>query len=108
MDVVVMRFEIYLVSLDPTLGSEIKKTRPCLIISPDELNGHLNTVIVAPLTSTIRNYPTRINCHVDGKDGQIALDQLRAIDKVRLNKKIGTLDGATAQQVLVVLKKLFA
>jgi mRNA interferase MazF len=103
-----MRFEIYLVSLDPTLGSEIKKTRPCLIISPDELNGHLNTVIVAPLTSTIRNYPTRINCHVDGKDGQIALDQLRAIDKVRLNKKIGTLDGATAQQVLVVLKKLFA
>lgn len=107
MDMVVMRFEIYFVSLDPTLSSEIRKTRPCLIISPDELNNHLNTVIVAPLTSTLRRYPTRINCRVDGKDGQIALDQLRAIDKVRLNKKLGKLDAATAQQVLGVLKKLF-
>lgn len=108
MDMVVMQFEIYFVSLDPTLGSEIKKARPCVVISPDELNNHLNTVIVAPLTSTLRKYPTRVNCHVDGKDGQIGLDQLRAIDKIRLNKKIGTLDAATAQQVLAVLKKLFA
>lgn len=108
MDMVIKRFEIYFVSLDPTLGSEIRKTRPCLIVSPDDVNDHLNTVIIAPLTSTLRKYPTRINCHVDGKDGQIALDQLRAIDKVRLNKKIGKLDVATAQQVLGILKKLFS
>jgi len=107
MDMVVKRFEIYFVSLDPTLGSEIRKIRPCLIVSPDELNEHLNTVIVAPLTSTIRKYPTRISCHIDGKDGQIALDQLRAIDKVCLNKRIGKLDAATAQHVLGLLKKLF-
>lgn len=108
MDMVVKRFEIYFVSLDPTLGSEIRKTRPCLIISPNDLNDHLNTVIVAPLTTTLRKYPTRINCHVDGKDGQIALDQLRTIDKVRLHKKLGKIDETTAQQVLAILKKLFA
>ncbi|MGV3600138.1 MAG: type II toxin-antitoxin system PemK/MazF family toxin [Dyadobacter fermentans] len=108
MDMVVKRFEIYFVSLDPTLGSEIRKTRPCLIISPNDLNDHLNTVIVAPLTTTLRKYPTRINCHVDGKDGQIALDQLRTIDKVRLHKKSGKIDETTAQQVLAILKKLFA
>lgn len=108
MDMVVKRFEIYFVSLDPTLGSEIRKTRPCLIISPNDLNDHLNTVIVAPLTTTLRKYPTRINCHVDGKDGQIALDQLRTIDKVRLHKKLGKIDETTARQVLAILKKLFA
>ena len=108
MDMVIQRFEIYFASLDPTLGSEIKKTRPCLVVSPDEMNGHLKTVIIAPLTSTIRNYPTRIDCYVDGRDGQIALDQMRAIDKVRLTKKIGQLDPATSQQVLSVLRKMFA
>jgi len=108
MDMVVPRFEIYFASLDPTLGSEIKKTRPCLIVSPDEMNDHLKTVIIAPLTSTIRTYPTRIGCHVDGRDGQIALDQIRSIDKLRLTKKIGQLDAARAQQVLSVLKKMFA
>ncbi|WP_291197116.1 type II toxin-antitoxin system PemK/MazF family toxin [Dyadobacter sp.] len=102
------RFEIYFASPDPSLGSEIKKTRPCLIVSPDEMNSHLKTVIIAPLTSTIRKYPTRIDCHVDGRDGQIVLDQLRAIDKVRLTKKIGQLDPATAQQVLSLLRKMFA
>ena len=108
MDMVMKRFEIYFVSLDPTLGSEIRKTRPCLIISPSEMNDHLKTVIVAPLTSTIRKYPTRIDCHVDGKDGQIALDQLRTVDRVRLTRKIGQLDGVAAQQVLNVLKKMFS
>lgn len=108
MDMVVERFEIYFVSLDPTLGTEIRKTRPCLIISPNEMNQHLSTVIVAPLTSTLRKYPTRIDCHVDGKDGQIALDQLRTIDKVRLVKKLGNLDAATAQMVLTLLRKLFS
>lgn len=108
MDVVMRRFEIYFVSLDPTLGSEIRKTRPCLIISPNEMNDHLKTVVVAPLTSTIRKYPTRIDCHVDGKDGQIALDQLRAVDRARLTRKIGQLDAVSAQQVLSVLKKMFS
>lgn len=108
MDMVMQRFEIYFTSPDPTLRSEIKKTRPCLIVSPDEMNSHLKTVIIAPLTSTIRKYPTRIDCHVDGRDGQIVLDQLRAIDKVRLTKKIGQLDPATAQQVLSLLRKMFA
>lgn len=108
MDMVVKRFEIYFVSLDPTVGSELKKTRPCVVISPNEMNDHLNTVIIAPLTSTIRHYPTRISCHVKGKDGQIALDQLRAIDKIRLTTKIGQLDAATAAEVLDLLKVLFA
>jgi mRNA interferase MazF len=107
MDMVAERFEIYFVSLDPTLGSEIRKTRPCLIISPNEMNEHLSTVIVAPLTSTLRKYPTRIDCHVDGKDGQIALDQLRTVDKLRLVRKIGSLDATTAQMVLALLRKLF-
>ncbi|SDF32711.1 transcriptional modulator of MazE/toxin, MazF [Dyadobacter soli] len=105
---VIKRFEIYFASLDPTLGSEIRKTRPCLIVSPDEMNDHLNTVIIAPLTSTTRRYPTCVNCHVDGKDGQIALDQMRAIDKTRLTRKIGQLDPPTAQQVLSLLRKMFS
>jgi mRNA interferase MazF len=108
MDMVVKRFDIYFASLDPTLGSEIQKTRPCLIISPDEMNDHLRTVIIAPLTSTIRKYPTRVDCVVEGKEGQIALDQLRSIDKIRLTRRVGQLDTQTAQQVLSLLRKMFA
>lgn len=76
-----LRYEVYLINLDPTIGSEIKKTRPCLIISPNEMNKHISTLIIAPLTSTKRNYPTRINCKVQGKEVQIVLDQIRTVDK---------------------------
>ncbi|WP_255710961.1 type II toxin-antitoxin system PemK/MazF family toxin [Dyadobacter chenhuakuii] len=105
---VIKRFEIYLVSLDPTVGSEIKKSRPCVVISPDEVNRSLNKVIIAPLTSTIKKYPTRIACSVANKAGQIALDQLRTVDKVRLSKKIGILDAETSEGVLDIVKALFA
>ncbi len=104
---VIKRFELYFVNLDPAIGSEINKIRPCLVISPDEINQTLNTVIIAPLTSTIRNYPTRINCFVTGKNGQIALDQIRAIDRLRLTKKMGLLDSKTKQLVLEVLAEMF-
>ncbi len=104
---VVNHFEVYFVQLDPTLGSEISKLRPCVIISAKELNRSLNTVIVAPLTSTVRNYPTRINCFVNGKNGQIALDQIRTIDKIRLSRKIATLDSYTGKQISETLVEMF-
>ncbi|MFA5805001.1 MAG: type II toxin-antitoxin system PemK/MazF family toxin [Melioribacteraceae bacterium] len=102
------RFEIYYVNLDPTIGTEIKKTRPCVIISPNEMNHHIATVIIAPLTSKLRNYPTRIPCKVEGRQGQIVLDQIRTVDKVRLIKKIDTLNRITQSKVLSVLKEMFS
>jgi len=107
MDMVVKRFEIYFVDLDPTIGSEIKKTRPCLIISSDDVNKMLNTVIVAPITSTIKNYPTRINCIIENRTGQAALDQLRAVDKSRLGRSAGKLDRITSDLVLYTLQEMF-
>ncbi len=100
------RFEIWLVDLDPTVGSEIRKTRPAVIVSPDELNAHLQTVIVVPLT-TGRAYPFRIPTQVQGKKGVAAVDQLRTVDKRRLVKKISTLRGKTAQRVLNALSEMF-
>ncbi|MBA3947790.1 MAG: type II toxin-antitoxin system PemK/MazF family toxin [Herpetosiphonaceae bacterium] len=105
---VAKRFEVYLVNLDPTLGSEIKKTRPCLVISPDEMNRHISTVIVAPMTSKGRTYPSRVNCQFQGKDGQIVLDQLRTVDKVRLMRCLGQIDAQTQTDVLSVLAEMFA
>jgi mRNA interferase MazF len=105
---VVKRFEVYLVNLDPTVGSEIQKTRPCLIISPDEMNDHIATVIVAPLTTKGRDYPTRVNCQFQGKDGQVILDQIRTVDKLRLVKKLGKVDRSTQSDVLAVLVEMFA
>jgi len=105
---VVERFDIYLVTLDPTIGSEIQKTRPCLVISPDEINRTIATVIMAPMTTRGRSYPSRVACHFQGKDGQIALDQLRAVDKRRLLKRLGRIDTATQQEVFQVLASLFA
>lgn len=102
------RFEIYYVNLDPTIGNEIKKTRPCAIISPNEMNHHITTVMIAPLTSKLRNYPTRIPCKVEGKQGQIVLDQIRTVDKIRLIKKIDTLNKLTQNKVLSVLKEMFS
>jgi len=103
-----MRFDVYLVNLDPTIGSEIKKTRPCVIISPDEMNRNISTVIVAPLTSKSRSYPTRINCKVEGKQGQIVLDQVRTVDKMRLVKKIDRLKKNVQEKVLSILNEMFA
>lgn len=92
----VKRFEIYLVALDPTTGSEIKKTRPCLIISPDEMNRTLKTVLIAPMTTTLRAFPSRVRVTFQSKKGEIVLDQIRAIDKDRLVKKLGKIDPERA------------
>lgn len=105
---VVKRFEVYLVNLDPTIGSEIKKTRPCLIVSPDEMNRHIATVIIAPMTTKGRDYPTRVSCKFQGKNGQVVLDQLRTVDKKRLVRKVGRIDKQTQQSVLLTLAELFA
>jgi mRNA interferase MazF len=106
--VVVRRFEVYLVNLDPTLGTEIQKTRPCVIISPDEMNDHIATVIVAPMTTRGREYPTRVNCHFEGKEGQVVLDQIRTVDKIRLVKKLGKISPTTQKEVLAVLLEMFS
>jgi mRNA interferase MazF len=106
--VVVKRFDVYLVSLDPTQGSEIKKTRPCVILSPDEMNAAINTVIVAPMTSQGNHYPTRIPCQFNDTKGQIVLDQIRTIDKKRLKKRLGELDRETGLLTLSTLQELFA
>ena len=105
---VVHRFDVYLINLDPTVGSEIKKIRPCLIISPDEMNRHIRTVIVAPITTAGKEYPTRISCTFKKKKGQIVLDQIRTIDKSRLIKRLGTIDPNTQLEVIAVLQRLFA
>ncbi len=105
---VVRRFDVYLVNLDPTIGSEIQKTRPCVVVSPDEMNRHIATAIVAPMTTRGRDYPTRVSCHFQGRDGQIVLDQLRTVDKVRLVRKLGRVDAATQKTALVILAEMFA
>ena len=104
----VKRFEVYLVNLDPTVGSEIKKTRPCLIISPDEMNRFINTIIIAPMTTKGKIYPTRVPCTFKGKQGLIVLDQIRTVDKTRLVKRIGKVDNVTQDKVLEVLAEMFA
>ena len=103
----VNRFEIWQVILDPTVGSEIKKSRPCVVVSPDETNKYLYTVTIVPLTSTIRNYPTRINCIFDSKEGQLATDQIRSIDKIRLIQKLGELDEKTSRSLCSLLTETF-
>lgn len=105
---VVKRFEVYLVDLDPTRGSEIRKTRPCLVISPDEMNRYIRTVIVAPMTTKGRNYPTRVPCRFQKKDGQIVLDQIRTVDKARLAKKLGRISPNAQSSVLETLQEMFA
>ena len=105
---VIKRFEVYLVNLDPTVGSEIRKSRPCLIVSPDEMNRYIGTVIIAPMTTKGRDYPTRVLCTLKGKNGQVVLDQLRTVDKSRLIQKLGRIDNQTQEDVLSVLAELFA
>jgi mRNA interferase MazF len=101
------RFEVWLVNLDPTQGSEINKTRPCVVISPDELNRHLRTVTIAALTSSQRAYPARVDCQFQGKDGQVALDHIRSVDKTRLVRKLGIIAESTAKEVCERLAELF-
>jgi mRNA interferase MazF len=108
MDVVAHRFEVYLTALDPAVGSEIRKTRPCVVVSPDEMNRNIRTVILAPLTSTVRAYPSRVACIFQGKKGQIVLDQIRTVDRSRLAKRLGTLTKAQGAAVLAVLGEIFA
>jgi mRNA interferase MazF len=103
----VKRFDVYLVSLDPTQGSEIRKTRPCLVVSPEEMNKGLNTVLIAPMTTALRGYPTRVKTTFQGKKGDIALDQLRAIDKRRLLKRLGSVHHTAANKTLSVLQEMF-
>src|ERR1043165_4607925 len=108
MAVVVKRFDVYLINLDPTIGSEIKKTRPCLIISPDEMNRFIKTIIVAPMSTRGRGYPTRVACKFQGKQGQVVLDQIRTVDKARLVRRLGKIDSQTQAAVLTVLAEMFA
>ena len=120
---VVSRFDVFLIRLDPTQGREIRKTRPCLIISPDEMNQHIDTVIIAPMTPRLPRpprmrrdaslpgslpYPTRVPVRFKGKSGQIVLDQIRTVDKSRLVKRVGKIDNMTRTQVLILLAELFA
>lgn len=108
MALVIRRFEIFLVGLDPTRGHGMQKTRPCVVISPDEMNRHIGTVIVAPMTTHGREYPTRVPVVFRRKRGQIVLDQIRTVDKTRLVKSLGRLDRPTSGRVLDVLQELFA
>ena len=107
--VTLKRFDVFLVNLDPTLGSEIRKTRPAVVISPDSMNlSRLKTVIIAPMTSTIKeNFPTRVNTEFKDKKGQVALDQLRAIDRSRLIQKLGCIDKKTQLNLLTLLTIMF-
>ena len=104
----VSRFDVFLVNLDPTVGGEIRKTRPCVVVSPDEMNRHVRTVVVAPLTTAGRPYPSRVPARFAGKDGQVVIDQLRTVDKARLVRRRGALEAREAAAVLDVLREFFA
>ena len=104
----VARGEVHLIRLDPTLGSEIKKTRPCLVVSPDELNQHLRTVIVAPMTTSGQAYPWRVLCRFQNRSGFVALDQVRTVDRERLLKRLGRLSPGATKEVLDALQEMFA
>jgi mRNA interferase MazF len=108
MGVVVKRFDVFLVNLDPTIGSEIQKTRPCLVVSPDEMNRYIATIIIAPMTTKGKAYPTRVVCQLQGKSGQIVLDQIRTIDKARLGKNLGQINQDEQRAVLNILAEMFA
>jgi len=104
----VRRGEVYLVSLNPTQGSEIQKSRPCVVVSPDELNAHLRTFIVAPMTTGGHAYPFRVACRFRGRTGHVVLDQIRVVDRERLVRRLGRLSADTLTQALVVLQEMFS
>ena len=108
MGMVVNRFDVFLVNLDPTIGREIQKTRPCLVISPNEINHHIATVIVAPMTTKGQTYPTRVTCQFQGQNGQIVLDQIRTVYKTRLVKLLGQISVEEQKTVLDILAQIFA
>jgi mRNA interferase MazF len=103
----IKQYQIILVNLDPTIGSEIKKTRPCVVISPDEMNNHLRTVVIAPMTTSSKNYPTRVEIKHDNQIGWIVLDQIRTIDKQRILKDLGKLSKPEIKVVKAILKETF-
>ena len=103
----VEQYEVYWISLDPTQGSEIAKTRPCVVVSPDDLNRSLRTVVIIPITSTIKKYPWRVDCIVQNKNGSIAADQIRVVDKTRLGSKIGNLSATEIKELKQVLQEMF-
>ncbi|MBN1415176.1 MAG: type II toxin-antitoxin system PemK/MazF family toxin [Bacteroidales bacterium] len=103
----VKRFEVWNIELNPITGHEIGKIRPCVVVSPDEANKYLKTVVIVPLTSTIRKYPTRIHCMFKGRHGQLAIDQIRAIDIKRLKKKLGSLPEETCRQLCQTIEIMF-
>lgn len=104
----IARFDVYRVELDPSVETEIRKTRPCLVVSPDEMNRHIRTVIVAPMTTKGRPHPTRVACRFQGKQGQVVLDQIRTVDRTRLVEKLGRLDKRIGAKVLSLLQEMFA
>jgi mRNA interferase MazF len=104
---VVLKNEIWMANFSPSRGTEINKIKPCIVISPDLANQALPNIIVAPLTSTIKNYPSRVNCTFQNKNGQIVVDQIRTIDKIRLVKKLGTIDDTTSKKVYEMIKIYF-
>ena len=104
---IVQQYDVFIVNLDPTVGSEIKKTRPCVIISPDEMNKYLDTVVIAPITPQSKNYPTRIRIDLEGQENWVVIDQIRTIDKSRLTKKIGRIDQKETASIKHVIKETF-
>ena len=103
----VKRFEVWNIELNPAQGSEINKKHPCLVVSPNEANKFLNTVVIVPMTSTIKPYPTRLNCHFKGKNGQLVVDQIRCVDKTRLFEKLGTMDVSTCKDISTLIIETF-
>jgi len=106
MGMVIKQYDVFLISLDPTIGHEIKKTRPCVVISPDEMNQYISTVIIAPLTSKSRAYPSRVSTKFQDKDGWIVLDQIRTVDKRRLIKRMGKIESNTIRKIKNVIKEM--
>ena len=104
---VVLKNEVWMTILEPTIGSEINKTRPCIIVSPDIANVHNRSVVIIPLTSKLKDYPSRVNCRFQNKQGQIVIDQIRTVDKIRLVKKLGTIDDSTSKKVYEMIKVYF-
>ena len=101
------QYQIFLVNLDPTIGSEIRKTRPCVVISPDEMNIHLRTVVIAPLTTSSKNYPTRIKIKHNKREGQVVIDQIRTIDKKRIVRKLGELSNKEIREIKAIIRETF-
>lgn len=104
----VQRGDVFLVSLSPTRGAEIRKTRPCVIVSPNELNAHLRTFIVAPITTGSHSYPFRLSCRFEGRSGYVVLDQIRTVDQERLVRRLGKLSASTLAKALAILQEMFA